>query len=144
MIWAIIASIVGGIAVAMQAPINGRLSAGLGDSMAAAAVSFAVGLGALVAMSLVRGAVPSAERIASVPWWAWTGGLLGAFYVWSALWSVAKLGVVTLISALILGQMAAALAIDAIGAFGVPGRAVSAQRIAAVALVAAGLVLSRL
>jgi transporter family-2 protein len=144
MIWAILASVAGGIALAVQAPINGRLSAHVGDSMAATAISFGVGLAILVTLTVLRGAVPSPDRFAGIPWWVWTGGALGAFYVWSALWSVSRLGVVTLIAALILGQMTAALVLDAIGAFGVPAREVSPQRIAAVALVVAGVVMSRL
>jgi transporter family-2 protein len=144
MIWAILATLAGGFAVALQAPINGRLSAGLGDSIAAAAVSFAVGFATLALLTLMRGAVPAADRWAAMPWWAWVGGALGAFFVWSTTWSVGRLGVVTLVSAVILGQMAAALVIDAVGAFGLPAREITAQRLAAVGLVAAGLVLSRL
>ena len=144
MIWALLASFAGGIALALQAPINGRLSAHAGDSMAATAISFAVGLAILVTLTALRGEIPSLDRLSGIPWWAWTGGALGAFYVWSALWSVGTLGVVTLIAALILGQMAAALLMDAIGAFGLAAREISAQRVAAVALVATGVVLSRL
>jgi bacterial/archaeal transporter family-2 protein len=53
------------------------------------------------------------------------------------------LGVVTMVAALILGQLLAALALDATGAFGLAVREISPTRVAAVALVAAGLVLSR-
>ena len=62
----------------------------------------------------------------------------------ASIWSVAILGVVTMIAALILGQLVAALLLDASGAFGLPVKEISLTRIGAVALVAAGLVLSRL
>ena len=72
------------------------------------------------------------------------GGLLGAFYVWSALWSVSRLGVVTMTAGLILGQLLVAMVIDSTGAFGVPVNEISWQRMFAILLVGAGLVMSRL
>lgn len=143
MIWPLLATVAAGVAITMQAPINARLSAHAGDGMAAAAISFGVGLALLVALTAFRGAIPSVERLAGVPWWAWTGGLFGAGYVWAALWSVGSLGAITLAAALILGQMVAALLVDATGAFGLDVREITPQRFAAVALVAAGVVLSR-
>lgn len=83
-------------------------------------------------------------RLATVPLWQWAGGLLGAYYVWSVIWGVPALGVVTAMAALILGQMAGALVLDATGAFGMPVQPVSLTRILAVLMVAGGLVLSRL
>ena len=54
------------------------------------------------------------------------------------------LGVVTLIAAMIAGQMTAALVIDATGAFGGQVHPIDARRLLAAALVAGGVVLSRL
>ena len=143
MIWALLAIFVGGIAIAVQAPINARLAVHSGDGMAAAAISFGVGFLLLAGVTAARGAVPPLDRLAGVPWWAWTGGALGAVYVWAAIWSVSTLGALTLVAGLILGQMTAALLLDSSGAFGLAVREVSPQRLAAVALVAAGVVLSR-
>ena len=134
----------GGAAIATQAPINARLSAFAGDPVATAAISFFVGFLVLGGLTIARGAVPDPTLLAAAPWWAWIGGALGAIYVWAAVWSVGTLGVVTLVAALIFGQLAAALVLDATGAFGLEVREISWTRIAAVLLVAAGLVLSRL
>jgi transporter family-2 protein len=71
------------------------------------------------------------------------GGCLGAWYVLSAVWGVTHLGVLTLVSALILGQMTAAMVIDATGTLGVATREITPTRIAAAGLVMAGLILSR-
>lgn len=141
---AVLAVALGGAAIATQAPINGALSRGIGDPVLAAAVSFGVGFAALAALATLRGALPGLAQGGALPWWVWTGGLLGAFYVWAAVWSVGTIGVVTLVAALIFGQLAAALVIDAVGAFGVAQRPIDATRVLAVALVGAGLVLSRL
>lgn len=134
----------GGAAIAVQAPLNAALARGLGHPAAAAAVSFGVGFLALVGLLLVTGGAGSLARITAVPAWQLTGGFLGAYYVVSVIWGVPKLGVVSMIAALIFGQMVAALALDATGAFGTAVKAVSMTRLIAVALVAAGLVVSRL
>lgn len=140
---ALAAVFLGGMAISVQAPINAALANAAGDGVVAAAISFLVGFAALLALVLLRGSFPQGETLRQIPPWMWTGGLLGAFYVWAALSSVARLGVLTLAAALILGQLTAALLIDATGAFGLDPRAISWQRLAATVLVAAGLVLSR-
>lgn len=141
---ALLAIALGGAAIAVQAPINARLASIIGEPVTAAAISFFVGFLALAALTLVRGEIPSVQTVTTAPWWVWIGGFFGAFYVWAAVWSVGTLGVLTMVAALILGQLVAALALDATGAFGIPVREVSWTRIGAVAMVAGGLILSRL
>jgi transporter family-2 protein len=134
----------GGIALSVQAAINGAMGRQIGDGVTAGAISFAVGFLTLAAVMMVRGGPPGMQVLKAVPWWMWTAGCLGGFYVWSALWSVQRIGAVSLVAALVCGQLLAAMAIDATGAFGLPSIAISWQRIAAVLLVGSGLVLSRL
>ena len=142
--WLALAAIfAGGVAIAVQAPINARLAGSVGDPVAAAAISFLVGFLVLAVITIVRGAVPSLAELSAAPWWAWVGGALGAIYVWAAVWSVGTIGVVTMVAALILGQLLAALVLDATGAFGLAVRELSLTRLAAVGFVAIGLVLSR-
>ncbi len=144
-VWIALAAIaLGGAAIAVQAPINARLAVHVGDPVAAAAISFLVGFLVLGAITVVRGGVPGVAEAAAAPWWAWVGGALGAIYVWAAIWSVGQLGVVTMVAALIFGQLAAALVLDAIGAFGLQVREISLTRLAAVGFVGVGLILSRL
>ncbi|MDR7125681.1 DMT family transporter [Pseudotabrizicola sp. 4114] len=140
---ALLAILLGGVAIAVQAPLNGALGRTLGAALPAAAVSFAVGFVALIVLSFATVGNPFG-RLGAVPLWQWGGGLVGAYYVWSVIWGVPTLGVVTAMAALILGQMAGALMLDAVGAFGVPVQPVSLTRILAVMMVAGGLVLSRL
>ncbi|QBY01731.1 DMT family transporter [Rhodophyticola sp. CCM32] len=136
---------IGGAAIATQAPINSRLGNHMGDPVMAAAISFGVGFLVLLVLAVLRGALPAAiTAAADVPWWAWTGGALGAVYVWASIWSVSTLGVVTLVAALIFGQLTAALILDAVGAFGMTMREISWTRLAAVGFVGVGLILSRL
>lgn len=142
--WAVGAVALGGVAIAMQAPINAALGRGLGAPVPAAAVSFGVGFLVLLAVSLVQGQGGTYLKLSSVPAWTLVGGVLGAWYVFAAVWGVASLGVVTLVAALVFGQMAAALVIDATGALGMAVREITPTRIAAAGMVLGGLVLSRL
>ena len=135
---------VGGVAVAVQAPVNSALSRAIGNNLFAATISFGVGFVLLLALSTARGAVPTLGDLRAAPWWAWLGGVLGALYVWSAIYSVPKLGVVTMIATLILGQLVGAIVLDAIGAFGLPVKEIGWQRILAIVMVAGGVILSRL
>jgi len=135
--------IAGGAAVTMQAPINSALGRALDNTLAAAAFSFGVGFLVLICLTLVTSGPSLLPRMANLSLWQLSGGVFGAFYVWAALWGVPILGVVTMVSALVLGQMLVALLIDSFGPFGLPVHELSVQRIVAVVLVAAGLILSR-
>ncbi len=143
-VYALTVVAIGRACIAKQAVRNGRLRAQLGDPVTASDISFIVAAVWLSLIVVARGTVPSASALAGASWWVWLGGVLGAFYVWSSAYSVSTLGVVTLMATLVFGQMVAAVALDAISAFGFQAREVSWTRLAAVVLVAAGLVLSRL
>ena len=143
MAWTVLAAVLGGVAIAVQAPLNAALGRGLGGAVPASAVSFGVGFLVLLTVSVVQGNGGAYLRLGQVPVWTLAGGLLGAWYVFSAVWGVSSLGVVTLVAALVFGQMAAALVIDATGSLGMAVREITPTRIAAAGLVLAGLVLSR-
>ena len=133
----------GGVAVALQAPINASLGHASGNTVFAAAASFLIGFIALMLILVLRGNYPQIQPLKQLPWWVWSGGLLGAFYVWAALSNVQKIGVLTLIAAVIAGQLITALVIDAIGFDALAKREVSWQRVASVLLVFGGLLMSR-
>ncbi|WP_114946977.1 DMT family transporter [Microvirga calopogonii] len=135
--------LLGGVFLASQAPINAALARSLGDPILAACISFGIGFVILAAISAVRGSWPSGSAMAAAPWWSWLGGLLGAFYVAIVIWGVPQLGVVSTVAALVFGQVAAALVLDAVGAFGLPVQAITWQRLLAAGMILGGLVLSR-
>ena len=99
---------------------------------------------ALAVIAGLRGpGLPSLSTLGAIPWWALMGGVLGAVWVWAAIWSVPRLGVVTMFGAMIVGQLIAALMLDARGAFGMEARAIDPTRLLAIAMVAGGVVLSK-
>ena len=131
-----------GAALAFQAPVNAALARSLGDPVWAAAIQFGIGFALLCSIAMFRGASPTIAQFKTIPWWALTGGGLGAIWVLAAIWSVPRLGVMTMLTAMILGQMIAALLLDSNGLFGLEVRDIGLTRIAAIGLVAAGVFLS--
>jgi transporter family-2 protein len=108
-------------------------------SRSAALVSFLVG-GIALAMLVIgmRTPLPSRDVVASVPVWAWFGGLLGAFYVASSTIIAAELGASSLLALALFGQLSTALVIDHFGWLGMPVNPVTLTRLAGVALLAIG------
>jgi transporter family-2 protein len=133
-----------GAMLPFQAGINAQLASWVGGPVRAALVSFAVGTVALglITLAFYRG-WPGTDRLANAPWWVWTGGLLGAFYVAGSIVTAPRLGAVTLVAVLLAGQAAASLVVDHFGWVGFDENPISAGRLAGIALVAAGVALVR-
>jgi transporter family-2 protein len=136
----------GGALVVTQTSINARMRLQADSPWQAALVSTTVSTVFLLTLSTVitRHPYPRLERIHGTPWWIWTGGLLGALYVALSLVLVKKLGSGVLFSAVILGQMIAALLIDQFGLIGSPKHEITAPRVLGVVMIVAGVALVRL
>lgn len=134
-----ILGVVAGLGLTVQVGMNSQLRKVLQSANLAALISFTVGTIALVALIIVmRTPMPARETIAAVPYWAWLGGLLGAFYVASSTVVAAELGATTLLGLALAGQLATALVVDHFGWLGLPENPITWTRIAGVALVGAG------
>ena len=136
----VLATVVAGGLVAMQAPINSTLGKSVG-TFAAASVSFAIGLAVLVAITLVAGGFGDVSKAGDLRWYYLTGGLLGAAYVTTVLLSVRELGAGGVTAATIAGQLTLSVFLDRAGVLGLDERGLTAQRILGIALLAAGTVL---
>jgi bacterial/archaeal transporter family-2 protein len=143
MIWVLLAVVLVGVAVSLQAPVNAAVARELGGPVRAVALAFGVGFVVLLCIAVLQGQVGAVQNLPQIPGWMMFASCLAAWYVLCEVWGVTQLGVLMLVSALILGQIAAATAIDATGALGVATREITPTRIAAAGLVMAGLLLSR-
>jgi len=85
-----------GVGLTLQVGINAIAGGRLGSPLLGAVMNFAVGLVALVAVAVVVAPRPQSSSFASLPAWAWTGGLLGAAYVASTTILGPRLGAATL------------------------------------------------
>jgi len=126
----------GGIAVAVQPSINGRLAQKTGV-LESSAISFSIGALALVALVLLSGH-HGLGGIRHAAWWELTGGLLGAFFVTLPIVAVPQIGTVAAMAAVIAAQLATGVALDHFGAFGLRHIPLDTARIAGVGLLLAG------
>jgi bacterial/archaeal transporter family-2 protein len=132
-----------GAMLPIQFGINAQLAEWVGGSVRAAFVSFVVGAVALLVAVLVVGR-GWPDRAGDPPWWVWTGGLLGAFYVLGSIVTAPKLGAATLVALILAGQAIASLAVDHFGWVGFEEQPISLLRVAGVVLLAGGVALVRL
>ncbi|HEY4559818.1 MAG TPA: DMT family transporter [Lysobacter sp.] len=139
---ALLVLLAGGL-IALQAPTNVMLARAGGSPLLAALISFAVGTVALLLAWLANGPRPGLAPFGALPWYAWIGGVYGAVYVAVAAYAAPRLGLASLITIGIAGQIAMALWLDHHGALGLPQSPVSAGRALGALLVVAGVVLVR-
>ncbi|MGB7069708.1 MAG: DMT family transporter [Pyrinomonadaceae bacterium] len=137
-------AVVAGAFMPTQAAINNRMAGVVGGPAAAAFISFLVGTVALFGYLLLSGLpINSLLSAKEAPAIAWTGGLLGAFFVAATVALIPRLGVAMTFSLIVAGQMAVTLVIDHFGLLGVPEKAISIPRIAGIVLITTGVVLIR-
>jgi len=133
-----------GAALPVQAALNVQVRGIVGNPLRASLVSFAVGIVVLFVLALaVRDPLPPLAAVTHAPWWVWFGGVLGAFYIIASIVIVPRLGSAFAFALVVAGQMAASLAIDRFGLFGVPQAAFSVQRLIGAALLVGGVLLVR-
>jgi len=138
----VLLALAAGSVLPIQAGINLRLRAAVGDPVFAALVSFFVGTVVLAAYVLgARVPFPTGTMVAGTPWWAWTGGVFGAFFVFAAIVLAANLGAATSMAWLLSGQFLAALLVDHYGLIAYDVHPISWPRVFGVALIVVGAVL---
>jgi len=127
----------GGIAIALQPSINGRLAGRIG-TVESSCISFAVGTLVLFTIVLVGGRLGNLRGIVDARWWELTGGILGAAFVTLTIVIVPRLGTASAMAAAIAGQLIAGLLLDQFGFFGFRTIALDGKRALGVMLLMAG------
>lgn len=133
-----------GVAISMQASINGQLASGMGgNTVAAALFSFATGTVVLAVIALARGGLASAiTAIPDEPWWRLMGGLLGAAAIFGTVLLAPRIGLANLLALVIAGQLVSALAIDSFGVLGAAVRPVSGVKLVGAMVMISGVLLT--
>ncbi len=126
----------GGVAVALQPSINGRLAQRIGV-VESSCVSFAVGTLALLAIALLAGQ-GSFRPVTTARWWELTGGFLGALFVTLTIVAVPRIGTASAMAATITAQLLTGLLLDHFGLFSLRSVPMDGKRAFGVALLLAG------
>lgn len=131
-----------GVAAPTQFAVNTQLRDVTGGPVIAAAISFVIGTIALVAVWLVvNRSAPDIGAVVRSPWWIWTGGVLGAFFVTATIVLTPRLGTATTVGLILTGQVFASVVIDHFGLLRVPVHEASLPRILGALLIVAGVVI---
>lgn len=144
-LWFIFLALAAGACLPTQAGINAQLNLWTRSPVLAAAISFAVGTAALVLYALVtRVPVPPVAGLYRHPWWIWTGGFLGAFFVASTIVLAPRMGATAMVALIIAGQMGTSLMLDHFGLLGYGMQPVTIWRVLGIGLIVCGVLLIRL
>ncbi|KAI8645717.1 hypothetical protein BD408DRAFT_440740 [Parasitella parasitica] len=126
--------ILSGIAIAFQAGCNATLNR-YGGRGFSAVISFSVAVACCLiffAVDVTVGKRPlPSDHVRTAPWYAWIGGILGAYYVIINILTVPRLGTATVLSIFVCAQIIMACLIDHFALVGVAKRTYSIWRILA-------------
>ena len=127
-----------------QAAINNKLAGYVQSPVSAAFISFLIGTVGLFVYMLATGTpISSLVNLKEAPPIAWLGGLLGAFFVTSAVILAPRIGVAMTFSLIVAGQMLVTLVLDHFGFLGLPVKEISLARVGGILLITAGVVIIR-
>ena len=127
----------------IQAGLNNKL-AKTGDSpVHASMISFAVGAVALIVYILLTSQNVSWKGIREAPAYAWTGGILGAFYVTIIVLAFPKIGPGLTFGLVVAGQLLISMLMEHYQLLGAESQPVSIGRITGMLLIIGGVLIMK-
>ena len=132
-----------GVLTPVQTAANSRLRLSVGSPLVASLVSFSVGTLYLVAATLMQKGtlgIPT-DAFGNLPWWAWLGGVCGLYGLTVNIVIFPKLGGVQTALMPMLGQIGMGMLIDTFGWFRSAAYPFTWLRLAALAMILAGVCL---
>ncbi len=138
--WSLLAmAFVSGALMPLQAGINGLLAKEVSSVLNAATVSFLVGTMVLLALAVFQRDTVSIESLKNLHWWHWAGGLLGAFFVFTAAFVAPRIGALLFMVLVLLGQLSSAVFLDHQGWVGYKEIPINFGKIAGLLLILGGI-----
>ena len=135
-------AILAGALNTVQSGANVTLNKSLDQPIVAALVVAAVGATVyLLAAPFMGMGLPSPDKVASVPWWAWFGGALGALYVLSMILIAGRVGAAAFTGLTVTSAIVTSILLDHYGWLGFDVHAAGMWRLLGGAVMIAGLVL---
>ena len=128
--------LIGGIAVGTQNPIAGAMSQRVGGAASSMIVHFS-GFIASLALLIFRGG-ENIEKWRELPWYMLCSGGFGLILILSISHTIPKLGAVSAVTLVIVGQLLAGVVVDYLGAFNTVPRDLELTRIVGIVLLLLG------
>jgi transporter family-2 protein len=136
--WTLLAFIIGCF-IPFQGIITSNLSQKIQHPFGAAFVNFFGGMLIFIfAMSLSSVALPSMKKVMTIPWYLFTGGIVGSVFIFGALFALPKIGSSAFFGQIVLGQLIMTLIVDHFGVFGLPIHKIDSVRTIGATLLISG------
>lgn len=139
---AIVLALAAGLAGSVQVAVMGRFGERVGSLEALAFTALAGAVLAGVVLLVARRSLHGYVDALGVPRWLWLGAVLGVFVVGSITVAAPRIGTTATIALLLAGQLAAGVAIDRLGWFGVDQIGITWARALGIVLLVAGAALT--
>ncbi|QIB68761.1 DMT family transporter [Aminipila butyrica] len=121
-IWYYLLSFISGTALTIQVGVNGQLRNQVESPVLSSLISFAVGtlcLALVFSFFVFNGTytLPK-DSWSGLRWWMFTGGALGAFYLFTTIAASPRIGFANMFSLVVCGQMLLTILFDHFGLLG--------------------------
>ncbi len=141
--WILLALLAGAV-MPMQSGVNSTLAQNSEGVIWASFISFVVGTLSLFLIALLsRQEWPVMANLKHAPWWAWTGGLMGALFVATSTLLAPKLGAATMMALFVAGQLTMSVVLDHFGWATFPQHSINLWRIMGILMLFGGVLLIR-
>ena len=136
--WTLLALSIGCL-IPFQGIITSNLAKQIQHPYGSAFINFLGGLLVFtIAIILSEASLPTFKKITSIPWYLFTGGLIGSAFIFGAVFALPKIGSSAFFGQIVLGQLLMTLIVDHYGLFGLPIHKIDLTRIAGMALLVGG------
>ncbi|WP_233999475.1 DMT family transporter [Pseudoalteromonas sp. T1lg22] len=135
-------AIAAGAAIAIQAAMNAQLGVLLNSAMFATGVAFLTSFTLVTAVLVFTSkSYPSVGVITNVPWYLWLAGIFSAFGVSCFYYLIPKMGLGSMMSFALSGQIVVAMLASHLGWFNLPVKALDGSKLLGTVLLIGGVIL---
>lgn len=134
---------VAGIGIPLMATLNAGLGKQLASPAAATFILYVVGLVLAFGVMMAMGGFPAAEKFQGIRPHFYMGAVFVVFYIVAITWAAPRIGVGNAIFFVLLGQLAAAAAIDHYALWGAAQSSITWRRVIGIAVMGFGVYLAR-
>lgn len=128
-----------GLIIPFQGIVTASLAQKLDHPYVSAFVNFFGGMMVFVlAIMFSSASFPTVKKLTSVPWYLYTGGVVGSIFILGALFALPKIGSTAFFGLVVLGQLVMTAVVDHYGFLGMPVQKIDIYRILGVILMLSG------
>jgi transporter family-2 protein len=142
LIWIVVALLAGAV-IPMQGGVNTLLGKEVKSSLHASLFSFTIGTTLLFLYVLITKQFVSWDGVKSAPWYAWLGGLFGAFCLTAILFTMPKLGPGLTFGLMVAGQMIISVGLEHFNILVAQPHPISFLRVIGIVLIVGGAIIIR-